>query len=161
MQIIRPAPLTRAAFAPFGDVIDTDGADAFPINAGMTTRFHDLATVDVAAGAGRPAIAIFRSTPVSLPFDIALMERHPLASQAFFPLAPRPWLVVVADDEAGRPGTPLAFLATGAQGVNYGRNVWHHPLLALESVTDFLIVDRGGADNLEEFSLEAPVRIEG
>ena len=47
---------------------------------------------------------------------------------------------------------PRAFLATGGQGVNYGRNVWHHPLLSLETVCDFLVIDRSGpGNNLQEF----------
>ncbi len=52
---------------------------------------------------------------------------------------------------------PQAFLATGDQGVNYAKNIWHHPLLALQAESDFLVVDRGGAntdshDNKQEFS---------
>ncbi|WP_409335525.1 ureidoglycolate lyase, partial [Escherichia coli] len=42
---LRIEPLTRAAFTPFGEVIETAGATAFPINAGTTTRYHDLAQV--------------------------------------------------------------------------------------------------------------------
>ena len=40
-------PLTRDAFAPFGDVIEV-AADhlSFPINAGTSQRFHDLARLD-------------------------------------------------------------------------------------------------------------------
>ena len=43
---LTPEALTRAAFAPFGDVIQSDGAKSYPINDGMCTRFHDLAAVD-------------------------------------------------------------------------------------------------------------------
>lgn len=46
-------PLTREAFAPFGDVIELEGARQFPINQGTTTRFHDLANVEVGEGAAR------------------------------------------------------------------------------------------------------------
>ena len=146
-------PLTKPAFAGFGDVIEIRDAERRLINAGTTTRFHDLAGVDVADGGGAPLISIFRSQPFAFPVEITMMERHPLGSQAFFPLAGRPFLVAVAPDDNGRPGTPLAFLADGAQGVNYAKNVWHHPLLALNSVSDFLVVDRGGpGENLQEFS---------
>ncbi len=150
-------PLSKAAFAGFGDVIETKGAGQLLINAGTTTRFHDLAALDVAEQGGRPLLSIFRGQPFIFPIEITMMERHPLGSQAFFPLANRPFLVVVAPDENGRPGTPLVFLATGDQGVNYARNIWHHPLLALQAESDFLVVDRGGAetnspDNLQEFS---------
>ena len=146
-------PLTKAAFAGFGDVIETKDAEQRLINEGTTTRFHDLAGIDVADQDGRPLISLFRGQPFAFPVEITMMERHPLGSQAFIPLAGRPFLVVVAPDEAGRPGPPQAFLAAGDQGVNYAKNVWHHPLLALNAVSDFLVVDRGGAGkNLQEFS---------
>ena len=35
--------LTKAAFAPFGEVIEIDGAQHFPINQGFAERFNDLA----------------------------------------------------------------------------------------------------------------------
>ncbi|WAP69707.1 ureidoglycolate lyase [Jiella pelagia] len=161
MHVIHPRPLTKADFAPFGEVLEMAGARSFVINDGMATRFHDLARVDVAAGGGRPAISIFKAQPATLPLDIAMFERHPLASQAFYPLSGRSWLVVVASDDAGRPGEIEAFLASGTQGVNYARGVWHHPLLALGEISDFLVVDRvGNGDNLEETRLELSCRLE-
>jgi ureidoglycolate lyase len=49
------------------------------------------------------------------------------------------------------------FLARGDQGVNYRRNVWHHPLMALGQASDFLVVDRDGpGNNLEEYFFETP-----
>lgn len=149
-------PLSKTAFAGFGEVIETSGAEQLRINAGTTTRFHDLAAIDIADQDRRPLISIFRGQPFAFPVEITMMERHPLGSQAFFPLANRPFLVVVAPDEDGRPGMPLAFLAAADQGVNYARNIWHHPLLALDAVSDFLVIDRGGTatdrdDNLQEF----------
>jgi ureidoglycolate lyase len=81
-----------------------------------------------------------------------MMERHPFGSQAFIPLERRPFLVVVAEDTDGKPARPRVFLAKPDQGINYLKNVWHHPLLALEQKSDFLIVDRAGKeDNLEEY----------
>lgn len=145
-------PLTREAFAPYGDVIETGGAHAYPINNGTTMRFHDLAAVDVAADGGRPLVNIFRGQPFAPPLTIKMVERHPLGSQAFVPLDRRPYLVVVALALGdGRPGRPEAFLATGFQGVNYARGTWHHPLLSLEAESGFLVIDRGGEGrNLEE-----------
>ncbi len=160
MRTLRPEPLTAAAFAPFGDVIELAGARQMPINAGTTTRFHDLATVDVLAEGGRTLINLFRALPREEPVQLSLMERHPLGSQAFLPLADAPYLVVVAEDDNGRPGALRAFISNGWQGVNYARNVWHHPLLALGEVRDFIVVDRGGEGvNLEEFPLEEAVSI--
>ena len=58
-----PAPLTRDAFAPFGDVIEVDGAHRIEINNGTTERFHNLAAVDVTSEGGHPLINIFRGQP--------------------------------------------------------------------------------------------------
>lgn len=158
-------PLTRQAFAPFGEVIETEGAHRYPINNGTTTRFHDLARVETAGWRAHTLVSIFRGQPFSLPVTIAMMERHPLGSQAFMPLHDRPWLVVVAVDADGKPGEPLAFLVRpgegGLRGVNYGRGVWHHPLISLEAASDFLVVDRGGeGNNLEEFFFDEPYVID-
>ncbi len=154
MTVLEVRPLTREAFAPFGDVIETRGSHHFPINNGTTERFHDLAAVDVADGAGKPLISIFRGQPFEFPIPITMVERHPLGSQAFIPLSGLPYLVVVATGEPeGAPGPPQAFLGRGTQGVNYAKGVWHHPLLALEQESDFVVVDRGGEGaNLEEFA---------
>ncbi len=47
---------------------------------------------------------------------------------------------------------PRVFLANGSQGVNSGRNVWHHPLMSVGAVSEFMVVDREGPGNhLEEF----------
>jgi ureidoglycolate lyase len=86
-----------------------------------------------------------------------MMERHPFGSQSFSPISGRPYLVVVSEDEGGKPGRPRVFLARGDQGVNYRRNTWHHPLMSLGAVSDFLVVDREGpGNNLEEYFFERP-----
>ena len=139
-------PLTKAAFAPFGAVIETDGAMQLAINQGTTTRFHDLSDVDVAASGGRPIISSFRGTRRPEPIAIRLMERHPLGSQSFMPLSAHDWLVVVAptnsDDTAPDLAGMRVFRAGGDQGVTYAPDIWHHPLLVLQPVQDFLVIDR-------------------
>lgn len=144
-------PLTKEAFARFGDVVETTGAELRLINNGTTRRFHDLAGVDVAVEGGRAIVSLFRGQPFAPPIVISMMERHPLGSQMFYPLGPEPYLAVVAPDADGRPGEPVAFLCPPGIGVNYARNVWHHPLLSLGRESDFLVVDRDGpGNNLEE-----------
>jgi ureidoglycolate lyase len=152
---LRIAALSRQGFAAFGDVIETEGRAHYPINAGTAERYDDLATVDVAAAGGRPIIGICRATPNALPIRLRLMERHPLSSQAFIPLSPAPFLVVVAPAGGPLDLEKLAvFRSNGRQGINYRRGTWHHPLLALERVCDFLIVDRGGeGENCEEVTI--------
>ncbi|MFM0127479.1 ureidoglycolate lyase [Paraburkholderia sediminicola] len=160
MKTLHVERLTRAAFAPFGDVIELDGARHFPINGGTTERYHDLANVDVTEHGGRPLINLFRAQPRALPIEIVMMERHPLGSQAFIPITARHYLVVVAPAGEFDPARMRAFWSDGWQGVNYAKGVWHHPLLALEQVSDFVVVDRGGEQpNCEELSLAEPWRL--
>ncbi|WP_018993097.1 ureidoglycolate lyase [Aromatoleum toluclasticum] len=148
-------PLTREAFAPFGDVIEaSDAAHHFTINGGNTERYHDLAHIDPGPD-GRNIVSIFRGQPRALPFTVEIMERHPLGSQAFVPLSGAPYLVVVAP-AGDAPGVEdlRVFLARGDQGVNYARGAWHHPLLALDGVSDFLVIDRSGnGPNCDEVRL--------
>ena len=151
-RFLEAMPLTAAAFAPFGDVIQTCGRVAHPINEGTCERFDDLATVDVLASGGRPLITIFRALPQPPPFEVKVLERHPLSSQAFYPLDGLPFLVVVAaHGDAPLASRIRAYRASGDQGVSYRRNTWHHSLIALGQTSRFLVIDRGGAgQNCEE-----------
>ncbi|MFS2154726.1 ureidoglycolate lyase [Rhizobium sp. Rhizsp42] len=150
-------PLTKAAFAPFGEVIEADPDTMRYINNGTTERFHALASADVVGEGARVIVNLFRGQPRDFPYEVGMMERHPFGSQSFSPISGRPFLVVVSEDEGGKPGRPQVFLAQGDQGVNYGRNVWHHPLMSLGAVSDFLVVDRDGpGNNLEEYFFDTP-----
>lgn len=159
MKSLTLEPLTREAFAPFGAVIALEGARHFPINAGTTERFHDLANVDIGfESGGRPLISVFRGQPRAQPVVISMMERHPLGSQAFVPLGDVRYLVVVAPPGEFDAASMRAFHVRGWQGVNYARGVWHHPLLALGEVSDFIVVDRGGeGHNCDEQDLAESV----
>jgi ureidoglycolate lyase len=157
MSTILIEQLTPEAFAPFGQVIQMEGAQHYPINNGMTERYHDLAKVELGGVHPRPLISIFRGQPYELPLTLKLVERHPLGSQAFYPLSIRPFVVIVAADLSGVPDTPRAFLTGPHQGVNIAMNVWHGVLTPLHDVSDFLVVDRGGeGNNLEEHHFDVP-----
>jgi ureidoglycolate lyase len=152
--------LTRAAFAEFGEVISVEGAKHFPINNGTTERYHDLASIDFAENEGKPLVNIFRGQPRRLPFEVTTMERHPLGSQAFIPLSRNPYLTVVSPRGDFQPEALRAFLANPGQGVNYGRGIWHHALIALFEVSDFIVIDRGGAGaNCDEVQFPQPLTI--
>ncbi|MDB5544797.1 MAG: ureidoglycolate hydrolase, partial [Hyphomicrobiales bacterium] len=92
--------------------------------------------------------------PRPAPIAIEVMERHPDGSQLFYPLQDRDWIVVVCGDPQDL-ASYRAFLANGRQGVNYARNVWHHPLLVCDADSRFIVVDRAGPGaNLEEIFLD-------
>lgn len=148
-------PLTPAAFAPFGDVLDATGAPDRLINDGMCGRFHDRARLDF--GSGRAGVSIFDAAPRALPYRFDLVERHPEGSQTFLPMTEHPFLVIVAPDEGSRPGTPRAFLTAAGQGINLLRGTWHGVLTPLHAPGLFAVVDRiGDGPNLEEFRYDAP-----
>jgi ureidoglycolate lyase len=160
MKMINIRPLAREAFAPFGDVLETEGAPSFPINAGKCVRYHDLAKVETTGKKARPMISLLRGEPYPLPLELNMVERHPLGSQAFIPLSEHPFLVVVAKETADGPGQPIAFKTAPGQGVNIGRNVWHGILTPLEGISEFAVVDRGGEGiNLEEHFYKTPFLI--
>lgn len=154
MRDVTPEPLTAAAFAPYGDVIEaSDRAEQIPINYGWTTRYRDLAALDYADDGGRAMVSVMRSKPLA-PLVLKIFERHPIGSQAFVPLQGRPFLVAVAPPGDFDPRAVRVFRADAGQGVNYAKGTWHHFLLALEDESDFLVIDRDGpGDNLDEIEL--------
>jgi ureidoglycolate lyase len=154
MRTIPLEPLTKPAFARFGEVVEVDGAERIGINQGFAERVNGLARIDVAAADGSVNVSLFIAKVRPHPIAIKLMERHPLGSQLFYPLQDAPWLVVVCG-EPRDPASYRAFAATGRQGVNYARNVWHHPLLVTADDHRFIVLDRAGpGDNLEECWLD-------
>jgi ureidoglycolate lyase len=157
-SVIPIRPLTREAFAPFGDVVDIDGGPPITINEGFAERVNGLAKFDIAGDSGIVNVSLFAAKRRPQPTPIRMMERHPHGSQMFYPLQDNEWLVVVC----GNPHVATsyrAFRASGRQGVNYARNIWHHPLLVLADGERFLIIDRGDRspqplNNLEETWLD-------
>lgn len=162
MPKITAQPLTQDAFQEFGDVIEIrEDAQNFPINDGMTQRYHDLGTAIALGEEARTAISMARAQPFSLPLQVSMVERHPLGSQAFIPVQNTRLMVVVAPDNKGTPGTPLAFIAKPGQGINYFVGTWHGVLTVLDEQADFIVVDRlGVGENLEKFHYAAPWEID-
>jgi ureidoglycolate lyase len=160
---LRPVPITTERFAPYGDVIHASTAAKAAMNDARFERYDDLAKIDVESAGGRAAISIARcKTPARFPHRIDMVERHPHGSQAFIPLAPFSFIVVVAPaGEAVDAADLCAFVTNGTQGVNYHKGVWHMPMIAMEAGQEFLIVDRApSTDNCEEFILGNPLLLE-
>ena len=160
--VISTAPVERDAFSPFGEIIEKDPASQITINDGRFDRFQQLASVDTSVEQGFVNVSIFRCrVPSPLPFQFDLMERHPLGSQAFMPLAPFAFTIVVAP-----PGDTVttdslrAFTTNGHQGINLHRGVWHLPLIGRKEGEEYLVIDRGGSGNCDEYRFPAPVRLQ-
>ena len=140
-------------------MLDRNLTKKIAINQSTTTRFHKMATVNTFPSNAEVILSIFSATNRGYPFEINMMERHPVGTQAFFPLSEEPWLVVVAPDAGDKPDKKRiqCFRAAGNQGVQYDCNVWHHPLLILANKQDFFIVDRDAdKNNLHEYFFDKP-----
>ncbi len=158
MKRITATLLTPAAFAPFGDVIEVAGDPDKIINQGQCGRFHDRAALDFSDG--RAGISLFNANPRALPYQLDMVERHPDGSQAFIPMTHQPFLVIVAPDENGKPGEPVAFITSPGQAVNYRKGMWHGVLTPLHGPGLFAVVDRiGTGANLEEFWFDTPYEV--
>lgn len=158
---LEPQPLKQEAFSPFGQVIETTGHTPKIINNGNTARYDQLGLIQCANVGDQAVINIFRAQPRNLPLKIAMLERHPLGSQSFHPLSGEPYLVLVANAVPCPTVQDLfLFIAQPHQGVNYALNTWHHPLLGLNKVCDFLVVDRKGkGNNCEEYFFDSKTEI--
>ncbi|MBS0520361.1 MAG: ureidoglycolate lyase [Proteobacteria bacterium] len=148
-------PLTREAFAAFGDVIDV------PTEPGRT--YYEDALGNLRPDA-RPSLSVsFRAETPDRPLRADLLERHEFSSQTFMPLDVGRWLVVVAPHAAsGGPDLSRvqAFVATGRQGVTYRPDTWHHGLTVLDRPGRFAIfMWLDGSTGDEEFVPVAPFTI--
>ena len=146
-------PLSSEAFAGFGDVVEFEGHDSFPINKGMADRYHALAEVELGGEQACAIISLVYSRKFDMPRMVDHLEYHPLGSQAFLPLDASPFIVVVCP--AGeRPDLARlkAFVTNGRQGINYRTGTWHHVLLTPYAATRFICVDRTGqGDNCIDY----------
>lgn len=167
---LSPAPLTAAAFAQFGEVIELDpnhlaqdnAVRVMQINEGLTQRYHALASIDSSDEAGRPIISLFHSQAMPMPHRVLELERHPLGSQAFVPLDDAPFYVLVAPAQK-TPNTINAndlklFITNGKQGINFFKNTWHHYQIALGKAGRYIVVDRAGnGENLQLATVQGEV----
>ena len=158
-------PLTSEGFAPFGDVLEVSSEPTMMINQGLCGRHHDLAQLDFMPSDdgeqdnadARAGISLFDAQPRSLPYQLDMMERHPLGSQAFLPMSMTSFLIITAPDADGQPGVPVAFESKPGQGINFHRNIWHGVLTPLHEPGLFAVIDRIGAgNNLQEHWFKRP-----
>jgi ureidoglycolate lyase len=155
-------PLSVEGFAPFGDVVSAGLGEGKSANQGSAVRFDRCAALDHTRAGARANLAVFRSTPKVLPFEVKLLERHPCSTQMFVPMMCSEYLVVVCpgDGEPELDGLQ-AFICGPGQGFNYKRGLWHHPIIALETPAEFIMLawEDGTASDCEERPLRTPLWI--
>ncbi|USE36502.1 ureidoglycolate lyase [Endozoicomonas sp. SCSIO W0465] len=153
--------LTREAFEPFGDVLETRDTPVV-INQGRCHKYSDLTSVTT-DDQGHTTMHIYKTAPINHSYQLDLLERHPLGSQTFMPLAGQRFLVVVASGASDSTTPDLAsircFLSNGKQGITYHPGVWHHPLLSVDDGEEYLVIDRKGpGNNCDEVPMPAAQR---
>ena len=160
MRKLTCRPLDRAAFAPFGTVIEAAGARVDLINDGSTRRYSDLASVDLRGPARDPVIGLYEASARRFPLRLLRLERHAQASQVFIPLGVHRFIVVVAPgDEAPGWAGLAAFASAPGQGVCLKRGCWHHGLVALGDGDRFVVIEGGDYRN-DTVEVDAPETIE-
>jgi ureidoglycolate lyase len=156
---VRSQPLSVEAFSPFGEVVSAGLKAGASANQGTAVRFDWCADLVNLRSGARPNLAVFRSTPVAMPYQPKLLERHPQNSQAFIPMVTADFLIVVAPHAAdGKPDLSglCVFRCKAGQGINYKPGVWHHPIIALDEPSEFAMLawEDGSAADCEEFFFE-------
>lgn len=164
LQTLIAQPLSEAAFAPYGRVLQAPPPDQATedMNQGTARRLELVPDARLGAEGDRPVLAWVRAQARPLPLQLEVMERHRLGSQSFAPLgAPRRMVLVVA--RAGPAPTDAAqlaaFVTDGTQGVWLAPGTWHHALLALDA-GDFLVIERRGElPDCDTVTLARPVAL--
>ena len=148
-KIIKPIKINRTNFAAYGDLISTYDINPMDINAGYAKRFDNLADLNTSKDGGKTILSIFSALKRTFPMTIDMMEKHPLASQAFIPMKETTFLCFVAPPgESPEINKIQSFIIPPKTGINYKPGVWHFPLITTED-TNFIVIDRkGSGENL-------------
>jgi len=153
---IHTQPLTIAAFAPYGEVIE---------HAGDQRRRYLSAPFEHSAPAATSTFWVSEVTHASNgPVLLEVLERHPWSAQTFIPLTYAGYLVVVAPTLInGLPDLDnlQAFEASPQQGVCYRTGVWHHGLSVLKAPAQFVVTMTvsGGQGDDEFWDVPCPIEV--
>ena len=156
-------PLTAAAFAGFGSVVEAIGPGRV-VNEGRGLRHDGVAGLVHDTGAVAPVLAVYAVSASVWPVETGEFERHVRSAQLFVPMAGGSLLAVVAPD--GADGGPdlaraRAFVVPEGIGIVYAPGTWHMPLVALEAPARcaMLMWETGTAQDCEVWRLPAPLRV--
>jgi ureidoglycolate lyase len=150
--------VTQEVFARYGHLISPEQAEEkFLINNGATMRHHNIAPVECFDAP--PILSIFEAVQIPHnPYEITLVEFHPLGSQAFIPLDGQQLIVVVGEKGDYREES-LACYRLDGMGASFAPGTWHATLIAPEG-GKFLVVDRANpGSNCVVHNLQEPIMI--
>lgn len=122
--------LSRERFAPFGELISTEGIEALrrPGFYGDGSQLYVPAVFE----SDQPVEFLLRRAPIR-EFRVRYLERHMELTQTFIPLGGHPFIAVVARPDAReQDGIPAieeihAFFVPGDAALNLHRGTWHEP----------------------------------
>ena len=155
MEIVA-RPLTQPNYARYGNVLSSARGDvaAVAANLGTAQKRNRLAPLINRRPGAEANLSVLHCSPVAeRPVPLRLLEKHPHSTQLFVPMNARRYLVVVAEGSDAPDLTTLAaFIAEGPQAITYHPGIWHHPMIALDEVIDFvcLVFDDGTAGDCVE-----------
>ena len=162
MTALRVLPLTAAAMAPFGSLIEAlPGGDA--VNGGTSWRHEAVPVLDLQRDGGRAVLAVYQAQARRFPFEAHVLERHRLSDQVFLPLAgPRRCVLVLAAAALAHPRAEdcVALLSNGHQGVRIAAGTWHHGLLALDDGPWAVLERRGPSEDCDQAALDGALRVQ-
>lgn len=156
-MIIKAQPLSREAFAPYGQVLAG--------TAGGPERHAFAANMENLRPQAKANLTFMRVSLAATPLRIESLERHRFSNQTFVPLNGTRHLIAVCPSTAdGEPDilNMTVFSAGGSQAVNYNPDVWHAPRTAIAPPGEFIMFrwDDGSAVDTENRPLADPVEVE-
>jgi ureidoglycolate lyase len=161
VRTLSAQPLTAAAMAPFGSVIET-AAVGDAVNGGTSRRHEAVPALDLQRDGGRAVLAVYAAQARAFPFEASVLERHRGSDQVFLPLGgARRCVLLLAPATVAHPRAEdcVALVSDGAQGVRIAAGTWHHGLLALDDGPWAVLERRADAVDCEEAALPEPLRL--
>lgn len=168
MTTLSLIPLIQAEYKNYGDVISIrDDINPVGANIGTAKRYNYLTHVKNLRADATLNVCVFNCTPQikvgQKEFLITLLEKHSESTQIFIPMnGTKKYLVAVAlGQNAPDISTLKVFLASGDQGITYHPGVWHHPLIAMDEVSNFscLVYENQTASDNFVKKLDNPIKI--
>jgi ureidoglycolate lyase len=159
MRPLQPRPLTAAAMAPFGSLIEPAASGA-AVNGGTSIRHEAVPSLNLQHEGGRAVLAVYAARARALPLQARVLERHRLSDQVFLPLGgARRCVLLLAPAAIEKPRAEdcVALLSDGHQGICIAAGTWHHGLLALDDGPWAVLERRAAALDCDEATLDMPV----
>lgn len=129
VETIRIEQVSRAAFAPFGELLSPHGVEQ------LQRHVYEGKIQSYRPGSfesDRPVEWVVSRLGIRS-YTVVYLERHFMFTQTFIPLGGNPMIMVVArpearlENEIPAPDEVRAFLVPGDAAVNIHRGTWHEP----------------------------------